>query len=123
MKPRTSGFCARAAPPRPRAAAPATPLSRPRRPMVNFWVMVLPPRWCRPEAAWEDGSKRYASRGLRARKDRFVGLLCRSRAVWPAPSTGPERRSIVCNFGELHSIWALKEQLLALAPILYAMTD
>jgi DNA-binding GntR family transcriptional regulator len=30
---------------------------------------------------------------------------------------------IVCNFGELHPIWALKEQLLALAPILYAMTD
>ena len=62
----TSGFCARAVPPRPRAAAPATLPSRPRRPMVNLSIMLLPPRWCRPEAAWEDGSKRYASRVLRA---------------------------------------------------------
>src|SRR5882757_4848653 len=104
MKPRTSGFCARAAPPRPRAAAPATLPSRPRRPMVNLSIMLLPPRWCRPEAAWEDGQQAVCQHGFEGLKGPVCRVFTQVEARLAPSRTDADRRIIVCNFSELHSI-------------------
>jgi len=61
MNPMTNGFCARAMPVRPRAAAPAAPARAARRPILNLSTMLSLAPIARPVAAQGAGSKLCAS--------------------------------------------------------------
>src|SRR6185503_15386986 len=110
MKPLTSRFCARAVPVRPRAAAPAAPPSRVRRPMeLNLSIIASSAPLAGPMAAQEAVSKLCAS-AQRLQKRRFAN---KPRSLRP---------SIVCKFGALHSFWACTRLVGMLALNLYAVS-